>query len=328
MADTETKKERSQTSNGFVLVTGRSNPALASQIAKNLHRELQECVTVFADGEIRVKIPPNLRRRHVFIIQSISKPVNDYVMELVLMIDAAKRSSAKEITAVIPYYGYSRQDRKEMPHVPISSSVIANILVNAGADRIVTVDIHSEQQQGFVKVPWDNLYGSYSLVPAIQKHKLKNLVVAAPDKGGMTRAIGYAKRLGASDVALVYKERDLNVNNKSEALDMIGIVKDRDVLLVDDMIDTAGTIVNAASFLKKRGAGRVLVAATHGLFSKDALEKIDKSEIDKMIITDTIAHPENISKHPKVEIVSLAHLLSEAIRRIETGESISRDLIL
>lgn len=314
--------------NGLVLVTGRSNTTLAKSIAKILKKDLHDSVTVFADGEVRVKIPPNLRRRHVFIIQSTSKPVNDYLMELVLMIDAARRSSAKEITVVVPYFGYSRQDRKEMPHVPISSSVVANILVNAGADRIVTVDIHSEQQQGFVKVPWDNLYGSYSLVPAIQKQKLKNLVVAAPDKGGMTRAIGYAKRLGASDVALVYKERDLNVNNKSEALEMIGLVKDRDVLLVDDMIDTAGTIVNAANFIKKRGARRIMVSATHGLFSKDALEKIDNSAIDQVVITDTIAHEEHVVKHPKIMIVSLAELLSEAIRRIETGESISKDLIL
>jgi len=314
--------------NGLVLVTGRSNPSLATQIAEYLNKDLHESVTAFADGEIRVIIPPNLRQRHIFIIQSTSQPVNDNLMELILMVDAARRSSAKEITVVVPYFGYSRQDRKEMPHVPISSSVVANILVNAGADRIVTVDIHSEQQQGFVKVPWDNLYGSYSLVPAINKEKLKNVVVAAPDKGGMTRAIGYARRLGASDVALVYKERDINVNNKSEALDMIGAVKDRDVLLVDDIIDTAGTIVNAANFIKKRGARRIIVAATHGLFSGPALERITKSNIDKVVITDTINQSKHITKHPKIVSVSVSQLLSEAIRRIETGESISKDLIL
>lgn len=312
----------------YVLVTGRSNPTLAHAVAKLLKKDLHESVSVFADGEIRVKIPPNLRRRHVFILQSTSKPVNDYLMETILMIDAAKRSSAKEITVVIPYFGYSRQDRKEMPHVPVSSSVVANILVNAGADRIVTVDIHSEQQQGFVKVPWDNLYGSYSIVPEIKKKNLSNLVVASPDKGGMQRTIGYARILNAQGIAIVYKERDVTVNNKSEALDMIGKVNGKNVLVVDDIIDTAGTIVNAANFIKKRGAKSVRVLATHGLFSKDAIDKITNSEIDEVIITDTIYHPKEITDHPKITTVSLAKLLSEAIRRIETGESISKDLIL
>lgn len=317
-----------QSENGFVLVTGRANPRLAKAIATYLQKDLHEPITVFADGEIRVKIPPNLRRRHVFIIQPTCPPVNDHIMELIFMIDAAKRSSAREVTVVVPYFGYSRQDRKEMPHVPISASVVASMIMNAGADRVVTVDIHSEQQQGFIKGPWDNLYGSYSLVPAILKKHLKDIVVASPDKGGMTRALGYARRLNASGVAVVYKERDVVVNNKSEALEMIGKVGGKDVLLVDDMIDTGGTIVNAANYLHSRGAKSVRVLTTHGLFSADALDKITKSAIEEVITTDTINHSEAVRNNKKITIVSIAPLLAEAIRRIETGESISQDLIL
>jgi ribose-phosphate pyrophosphokinase len=315
--------------NGVVLVTGRSNPPLAHAIASILRKEIYEPVSVFSDGEIRVKIPPNLRRRHIFIIQPTAPPVvNDHLMELIFMIDAARRSSAKEITVVIPYFGYSRQDRKEMPHVPISSSVVASMIMNAGADRIVTVDIHSEQQQGFINKPWDNLYGSYSLVPVIKSRKLKDIVIAAPDKGGMTRATGYAKLLNASGVALVYKERDIDVNNKSEAMAMIGAVKQKDVLLVDDMIDTAGTIVNAANFIKKAGARSVRAVATHGILSGAAIDRIEKSEIEEVLITDSILHPIRVLKNKKFKIVTIAPLLAEAIRRIETGESISKELIL
>lgn len=307
----------------FILLSGRSNPTLAKDIASLLSHELLEPVSIFSDGEIRVRIPQNMRRRHVFIIQPTASPVNDSLMELIFMIDAAKRSSATEITVLIPYFGYARQDRKEMPRVPISSSVVANMIVRAGANRIVTIDIHSEQQQGFVNIPWDNLYGSSALLPVIKKKNLEGLVVASPDKGGMTRATGYAKRLDASGVALVYKQRDIHINNKSEALGMIGDVRNRHVLLVDDMLDTGGTIVHAAGYLKKEGAKSVRVAATHGLFSGDALAMINTSEIDEIIITDTISHRDEISHHPKITIVSIAPLLAEAVRRIQTGESIS-----
>jgi ribose-phosphate pyrophosphokinase len=306
-----------------ILLTGRSNPTLARDIAKFLKQELLEPITIFSDGEIRVRIPQNMRRRHTFIIQPTSTPVNDSLMELIFMIDAAKRSSASEITVISPYFGYSRQDRKEMPRVPISSSVVANMIANAGANRILTIDIHSEQQQGFVDIPWDNLYGSSALLPAIKERKLSDVVVASPDKGGMTRATGYAKLLEATGVALVYKQRDVHINNKSEALGMIGDVKGKDVLLVDDMLDTGGTIANAAMYLKKEGAKSVIVAVTHGLFSGNALEKIDDSLIDEIIITDSISHREEIRNHPKITVVSIASLLAEAIRRIQTGESIS-----
>lgn len=318
----------SQKGDNFVLLTGNANAGLSEKVAKLLQKNLYNPISTFADGEIRVKVPENCRRRHVFIIQPTCPPVNTSIMELIFMIDAAQRSSASEITVVIPYFGYSRQDRKEMPRVPISSSVVANILENTGANRIVTLDIHSEQQQGFIKAPWDNLYGSYVFIPEIKKRKLKNVVIAAPDKGGMTRATGYAKLLGANDIALVYKERDIAVNNESDASAMIGNVKGRDVLMVDDMIDTGGTVVHAAKYLKKQGANKVIICATHGLFSGSAPEKFMDSAVDEVLVTDSVPLRPEMQKNKKVSVVSVAPLLSEAIKRIESGESLSRDLIL
>lgn len=315
-------------SNNYVLLTGRSNPILAKKVASLLKKELFSPVSVFSDGEIRIKVPENVRRRHVFIIQPTCKPVNDSLLELVFMIDAARRSSADEITAIIPYFGYSRQDRKEMPRVPISASVVASILENVGVNRIVTLDIHSEQQQGFIKGPWDNLYGSYSLIPEIKKRNLKNLVVAAPDKGSMARATGYARLLGVNEIALVYKERDIMVNNTSSALAMIGNVAGKNILLVDDMIDTGGTVIHAAEYLKKSGAKKVIICATHGLFSGNAPEKFAKSMVDELIITDTVPLHSEMKKNKRVTVVSVANLLSCAIEKIESGESLSRELIL
>jgi ribose-phosphate pyrophosphokinase len=312
----------------FILLTGSANPELAHAIGKHLGIEVSNPITTFSDGEIRVRIKSNLRRRTVFIIQPTSSPVNDHIMELILIADAARRASATEIVAIIPYYGYSRQDRKEMSRVPISSSVIASLLVTSGVDRILTVDIHSEQQEGFIHKPWDNLFGSYSIVPEIQKRKLSNLVVTAPDKGGMLRATGYAKLLGAKEIAVVYKQRDINLNNVSNTLAMIGDIEGKNVLIVDDMIDTAGTIVNAANHMKEKGAKSIRVAATHGLFSGEAISKIADSAIEEMIITDTVTHREEVRSNPKITIVSVANLLAEAILRIKSGKSISKDLIL
>jgi len=314
--------------NDYVLLSGRANLPLAKKIANILKKEIDSPITIFSDGEVRVRITPNLRARHVFIIQSTSSPVNDHLMELILMIDAAKRASARVITAIVPYFGYSRQDRKEMPRVPISSSTVAGMIQHAGADRIVTVDIHSEQQQGFVQIPWDNLYASYSLVPAIKSKKLVNLIIASPDKGGMTRATGYAKLLKAKGIALVYKERDITLNNKSETLGMIGDVKGKDVLIVDDMIDTAGTIVHAANYLKKQGARRVLASCAHGLFSGPALERINSSAIDEVISTDTINLRDEVIKNKKIKVASVAPLIAKAIKRINTGDSLTKDLFL
>lgn len=314
-------------SEGYSLLTGTSNHGLAEKIAKLLKKELFSPISIFSDGEIRVKVPENVRRRHVFIIQPTCPPVNRSLMELVFMIDAVKRSSADEVTAIIPYFGYSRQDRKEMPRVPISASVVASIIENAGADRIVTLDIHSEQQQGFIKAPWDNLYGSYSFLPELEKRKLKNLVVAAPDKGGMARATKYAGLLNAEGIAIVYKDRDLQVNNQSATLAMIGDVKGKDVLIVDDMIDTGGTVVNAAKYIKMQGGRKVIICATHGLFSGDAPAKFMDPSIDEVIVTDSVPLNSEMKKNPKVTVVSVAGLLAAAIDRIESGESLSRDLI-
>ena len=308
-------------------MSGRSHPELANAIGKILGVKVFNPISSFSDGEVRVRVEPNLQQKRVFIIQPTAAPVNDHIMELILMADAARRASATEINAVVPYYGYSRQDRKEMPRVPISSSVVASMFINAGIDRILTVDIHSEQQAGFIQKPWDNLFGSYSLIPFIKKKKLSNLVVASPDKGGVLQATAYARLLGAKDIAFVYKQRDIALNDVSNTMGMIGDVKNRDVLLVDDVISTGGTIVNAANYIKEKGAKSVRVVATHGVFSGNALSLIADSAIDEMIISDSINHRSEIRKNPKISIVSVAPLLAQAIQRITTGESMS-DLIL
>ena len=316
-----------QSSNGFVLLTGTANLKLAKDIAKILGQNADETVTTFADGEKRIIIPENLRRRDVFIIQPTCPPVDSNIMELLLIIDAAKRSSASEVSAVIPYFGYSRQDRKDRPRVPISASLMARLIEFAGVDRIVTIDIHSEQEPGFVEIPWDNLYGSYSLLPELKKHFGSNLVVASPDKGGVLKAAFYAELLEAGGLTIVYKERDVIKSNQSEALDMIGDVAGKDVLIVDDMIDTAGTICNAANLIKKKGAKTVCAVATHGLFSDPALDRIKESALDQIFITDTVPLRKEILQNPDFKVISVAPLLAEAIKCIYNGDSISAKLI-
>ena len=249
--------------NGFVLLTGTANLPLAKDIAKILGKNADETVTTFADGEKRIIIPENLRKRDVFIIQPTCSPVDSNIMELLLIIDAAKRSSASEVSAVIPYFGYSRQDRKDRARVPVSAALVAGIIEYAGASRILTVDIHSEQEPGFVNIPWDNLYASYSLFPVLKKYFKDGIVVASPDKGGVLKASFYADYLNADGLAIVFKERDVQTKNESQAFEMIGDVNNKDVLIVDDMIDTAGTIVEAARIIKERGAKSICVAATH-----------------------------------------------------------------
>lgn len=309
--------------NDYTLLTGRANPKLAHAIGKLLKKEEDEPISVFADGETRIAIRQNMRRRHVYIIQPTSPPANEHIMELILLSDAARRGSASEIIAVIPYFGYSRQDRKEKSRVPISASIVASILEHAGVDRILTVDIHSEQQEGFIQGPWDNVYASYSLLPVLKKKKSTHLVVASPDKGGVIRAAGYARLLSAEGLAIVFKERDVDVNDVSETVTMVGDVEGRDVLLVDDIFSTGGTILHAADFLKRHGARTVRAAVTHGIFLGSALDRINNSAIEEIIVTDTIALRDEITKHPKITVVSVAPLLAEAIKRIETGESIS-----
>lgn len=313
----------------FVLLTGTSNPQLSEDIGKILKKEVYKPVTRFADGESRVQIPINIRRGSVIIIQSTCPPnVDGSIMELLLIIDAAKRASADEIIVIIPYYGYSRQDRKDRPRVPVSSALVAQMIQNAGADKICTVDIHSDPQQGFAQIPWDNLYGSFCLVPKISSLKLEHMVIASPDKGGVPIATAFANRLKAKGIAIVYKERDVSTVNASEALDLIGNVSGKNVVLVDDMIDTAGTLCNAAKLIKSKGAKSIIASATHGIFSKDALKRIEDSPIDQIIITDTVPLKDVVKNHPKIVVVSVAGMLAEAIRRIETGESISQKLIL
>lgn len=315
-------------SNGFVLLTGTANLKLAQDIAGILGKNVDETVTSFADGEKRIIIPENLRKRDVFIIQPTCPPVDSNIMELLLMIDAAKRSSASEITTVIPYFGYSRQDRKDRARVPVSAALVAGIIEYAGANRIVTIDIHSEQEVGFVNIPWDVLYASYTLFPVVKEYfNEENLVIASPDKGGVLKASFYAEYLNAEGIAIVFKERDVQQRNESKVLDMIGDVKDKNVLLVDDMIDTAGTICEAADIIKQRGAKSVCAAATHGLFSEPAFQRIEKCALDKVFITDTVPIAQKMLESKKIQVISIARLLAKAIGAIYNGDSISEELI-
>lgn len=314
--------------NGFVLLTGTANLKLAQDVATILGQDADETVSVFADGEKRIFIPENIRRRDIFIIQPTCPPVDSNLMELLLMIDAAKRSSASEITAVIPYFGYSRQDRKDRARVPVSAKLVAGLIEYAGASRILTIDIHSEQEPGFVEIPWDNLYASYSLLPDLKKNfNLDDLVVASPDKGGVLKATFYAELLDASGLAIVFKERDVSKRNESKALDIVGDVKGKDILIVDDMIDTGGTLCEAARIIKAKGARSVSAAATHGLFSDPAQAKLMDSPLDKIFITDTVPLRDEIVKSPKVIVISVAGLLAQAIKCIHNGDSISEKLI-
>jgi len=308
----------------FSIITGNGNKDLARQVGRILKTKIQETAGRFADGETRIRIPDNIRRRDVFVVQPSSPPVNNNLAELKFMLDAARRSSASEITAIVPYFGYARQDRKDRSRVPISAALVAREIEAAGADRIVTLDLHSEPEEGFVNIPWDNLHASIAVLPVLKNHfSNDNLVVASPDKGGMTRATAYAKRLQSQGVAMVFKQRDVDVANKSEALVMIGDVEGKEVLLVDDMIDTAGTIVNATDMLIERGAKSVSVAATHGLFSNPAIERINASKINTVFVTDSIKLNPKAKKYPKIQVISIAPLLAEAIKRIYVGESLS-----
>ena len=311
----------------LVLLTGTANPKLAEEVGKLLKKEVFQTVAQFADGEKRIVIPANLRRKEVYIIQSTCPPVDSNIMELLFIIDAARRASAAEITAVIPYFGYSRQDRKDRPRVPISASLTAGLIEYAGADRVVTVDLHSEQEQGFIRKPWDNLYGSYVLSPALKQKFDKNLIIASPDKGGVAKSTFYSDKLNAGGIAIVFKQRDVYKENVSETLDMIGDVKGKDVLLVDDMIDTAGTICGAANLIADRGAKSVSAAATHGLFSEPALDRINRSALREVYVTDTVPLRSEVLSNPKIRVVSSAKLLAEAIDAVHSGDSISEKLI-
>ena len=309
------------TQNDLKIFSGRSNPLLAKQIARFLDRDLGAIsIQTFSDGELWIKYEENIRGHDVFIVQSTNGP-SENIIELTLMIDAAIRASADTVTVVIPYFGYGRQDRKDQPRVPISSRVMIDILTAMGTDRIITMDLHSTQIQGFAKIPFDNLYSRSVLFDAIKDENLEpdNSVVLAPDVGSVKMSRGYAKNLGMY-FALIDKRR--YAPNKAEINHLIGDLNGMDVLIIDDMIDTAGTTVNAAEAALKQGAKSVTAVATHGVLSGPAMERLSESNIKKIIVTDTIEIPKE--KHiEKMKIVSVGNVFGEAVNRIHSGESVS-----
>jgi ribose-phosphate pyrophosphokinase len=306
--------------NKLEIFTGNANPGLAAEIAKELGKKLGEImVTRFSEGEVRVKIEDNVRGKDVFIVQPTCPPVNENLMELLIMLDAFKRASAGRITAVIPYYGYARQDRKDQPRVPISAKLVANLLTVAGADRILTMDLHAGQIQGFFDIPLDHLFAVNVFVDYIEKLKLKKFVIVSPDVGGIKTARAYAKRLGAG-LAIVDKRRISP--EKAEAMNILGEVEGCDAILVDDLIATGGSLLEAAAFLKKAGVKKIYAGIVHGVLSGDAVKNIEKSAIEELIITNTIPLADE-KRSPKIKALSVASLFAEAIKRIHREESIS-----
>ena len=303
------------------IFSGRSNPILAEKIAKSLGKNLGEItIKTFADGELWIKFEENIRGTDVFIIQPTNSP-GDNIIELALIIDAAVRASAKTVTAVIPYFGYGRQDRKDNPRVPISSRVMVDMVTATGANRIITMDLHSTQIQGFATIPFDHLYSRMVLLDAIKSLGFipENSVVLSPDVGSARMSQAYAKRLGMH-FALIDKRR--YAPNKAEIVHLIGELNGKDVLIIDDMIDTAGTTVNAANAAKENGANTVTAVATHALFSGPAIERIKNSAIGKIIVTDTLSISEE-KKLDNMEIVTVANVFGEAIERVYEGKSVS-----
>lgn len=300
------------------LIAGNANPDLAQAIARQLEIELTPAkIGRFSDGEIQVKIIDGVRGADCFIIQSTCAPVNENIMELLVIADALKRASARRITAVIPYYGYARQDRKAEPRVPITSKLIANLITVAGIDRVLTMDLHARQIQGFFDIPVDHLYARPVLLEYFQNLKLHNPIVVSPDAGGVERARAFAKLLNA-DLAIVDKRRPRP--NEAAIMNIIGDVKGRNAIILDDMIDTAGTLTKVADAIKRAGALKVYAAASHGVLSGEAIEKIKISSLEEVAITDSIVHKKDL---PKIKILSIADLLAEAIKRISTDQSIS-----
>jgi ribose-phosphate pyrophosphokinase len=307
--------------NKLKIFSGRSNLPLGEKVSSCLGQELGKVsIQTFSDGELWIKYEENIRGHDVFIIQSTNGP-SENIIELALMIDAAVRASADTVTVVVPYFGYGRQDRKDQPRVPISSRVMIDIFTAMGADRIITMDLHSTQIQGFAKIPFDNLYSRSIILDSIsaENFKPKNSVVLAPDVGSAKMSQGYAKNLGMH-FALIDKRR--YAPNKAEVSHLIGDLEGLDVLIIDDMIDTAGTTVNAAKAALKKGAKSVTAIATHGVLSGPAIERLKDSPIDKIIITDTIFIPNN-KKFEKMKVVSVSKVFAEAVSRVHNGESVS-----
>ncbi len=297
--------------------TGNAHRKLAEDICGYLGIPLGDAlVGRFSDGEIRVKINENVRGKDVFVIQPTCPPANDNLMELLIMIDALKRASAKRITAVMPYYGYARQDRKDQPRVPITAKLVANLLTTAGADRVLTMDLHAGQIQGFFDIPVDNLYAINVFISFLKEMNIPDLTVVSPDVGGIKMARAYAKKMGAG-LAIVDKRRISP--DQTEAMNILGEVKGRNLVIIDDIVATGGSLIEAVSALKKAGAKDIYAMVTHGVLAKDALEKIEKSELKMLFVSDTIPQRE----HPKLKVVSVASLFAEAIKRIHWEVSIS-----
>ena len=305
-----------------VLFTGNANPVLAQEIATHLGVELGKAsVGRFSDSEVAVEIEQNVRARDVFVVQSTCTPTNENLMELCIMVDALKRASARRITAVIPYFGYARQDRRpRSTRVPISAKVVANMLQTVGVQRVLTVDLHADQIQGFFNIPVDNIYASPVLLSDLQSKQYEDLVVVSPDIGGVVRARALAKQLNC-DLAIIDKRRPKA--NVSEVMNVIGETEGRNCVIMDDMIDTAGTLVKAADVLKARGAKSVYAYCTHAVFSGPAIERIRSSMLDEVVITNTIPMTDAAKVCPKVRQLSVAFLFAETIRRISDGESVT-----
>ncbi len=305
-----------------MIFTGNANPLLAKDVARRLSMPLGRAVVAkFSDGEVNVELLENVRGKEVFILQSTSMPTNDNLMEILVMTDALKRSSAARITAAIPYFGYARQDRRpRSARVAISAKVVANMLEAAGVDRVLTMDLHADQIQGFFDVPVDNIYAAPILLSDVWKHNYQDLVVVSPDVGGVVRARALAKRL-ESDLAIIDKRRPKA--NVSEVMHVIGEIDGRTCVIMDDMVDTAGTLCKAAEVLKERGATKVMAYCTHPVLSGNAVQKINASVLDELVVTDTIALRDDARACSKIRQLSVAELLAETIRRINSEDSVS-----
>ncbi|MBD3800938.1 MAG: ribose-phosphate pyrophosphokinase [Campylobacterales bacterium] len=302
---------------GYKIFAGSASEEFAQEVCRYLDVPLAKAdIKRFSDGEISVQIAESVRGRDVFIIQSTGAPSNDNLMELLIMTDALRRSSTSSITAVIPYFGYARQDRKAAPRVPISAKLVANLYQTAGIDRLVTIDLHAGQIQGFFDIPVDNLYGSIIFQQYIKEKNLPNPIIASPDIGGVARARYFAEKLGL-EMVIVDKRREMA--NVAEVMNIIGDVEGKDVIMIDDMVDTAGTMVKAAAALKAKGATSVMACATHGVLSGKAYENLDKGELDELIISNSLA----TKAHPNIKVLTVAPLFGEVIRRVYHNESVN-----
>ncbi|MFK5976888.1 MAG: ribose-phosphate pyrophosphokinase [Sulfurovum sp.] len=303
---------------GYMIFSGTANLQLSKEIANYLEMPLsQATINRFSDGEINIQISESVRGKDVFIIQPTSAPANSNLMELLIMTDALKRSSAKSITAVVPYYGYARQDRKAAPRVPITAKLVANLMETAGITRVVTVDLHASQIQGFFDIPVDNLYGAILFMDYIKSKNFPNPVIASPDIGGVARARYFASKLGL-EMVIVDKRREKA--NESEVMNIIGNVEGKDVILIDDMIDTAGTMVKGAAALKKLGATSVMACCTHPVLSGPAYDRIEAGDLDELVVANTIPMERT---SPKIKVLSTASMLGEVIRRVHNNESVN-----